>query len=185
MEPLTKELLSIADLLKVHNYELRLSHTDNSSCFYKSPTNGGDGSTIPIRYNKRTGQHWVDYVDDTQYKKHCLTAHYALAPSAALKEVLDVSILPRTYAKEQVNKMVKQLKKGDNNVVEEVIVAQHHDDRSIKAVKAGMPSKEKRMMSAHDFHCMMGHLGADPDCIICKEAKGTMRYIRPHSGSAP
>ena len=90
---------------------------------------------------------------------------------------MDVSILPRTYAKEQVNKMVKQLKKGDNNVVEEVIVAQHHDDRSIKAVKAGMPSKEKRMMSAHDFHCMMGHLGADPDCVICREAKGTMRYI--------
>ena len=24
----------------------------------------------------------------------------------------------------------------------------------------------------------MGHLGADPDCVICKEATGTMRYIR-------
>ena len=74
--------------------------------------------------------------------------------------------------------MVKKLKKGDNNVVEEVIVAQHQDGRSIKAVKVGLQSKEKRMISAHDFHCMMGHLGADPDCVICKDAKGTMRYIR-------
>ena len=42
----------------------------------------------------------------------------------------------------------------------------------------GLPSKEKRNMSAHDFHCMVGHLGMDPGCGICKEAKGTMRYIR-------
>ena len=57
-------------------------------------------------------------------------------------------------------------------------MAQHEDDRTIRAVKAGLPSREKRMMPAHDFHCMMGHLGAPPDCVICKEAKGTMRYIR-------
>ena len=55
-------------------------------------------------------------------------------------------------------------------------MAQHEDDRTIRVVKAGLPSREKRMMSAHDFHCMMSHLGADPDCVICKEAKGTMRY---------
>jgi hypothetical protein len=178
MEPLTKELLSITDLLKVHKYELRLSHTDNSSCFYKPATKWGTSSTIPIRYNKRTGQHWVDYIDDRQYQKYCLTATCAMAPDGKLLEAMDVSILPRTYATEQVNKMIKQLKKDENNVIEEVIVAQHEDDRSIKAVKAGLPSREKRTMSAHDFHCMMGHLGADPDCVICKEAKGTMRYIR-------
>ena len=93
---------------------------------------------------------------------------------------MDASILPRTYGKEQVNTMIKQLKQDDHNVIEEVIVTQHEDDRTItgRAVTAGLPSQEKRMMSAHDFHCMMGHLGADPDCVICKEAKGTMRYIR-------
>ena len=58
--------------------------------------------------------------------------------------------------------MIKQLKQDEHNVIEEVIVAQHEDDRAIKAVKAGLPSKEKRSMSAHDFHCMMGHLGAGP-----------------------
>ena len=93
---------------------------------------------------------------------------------------MDATILPRTYGKEQVNKMIKQLKQDGYNAIamEEVIVAQHEDDRSIRAVEAGLPSQEKRMMSAHDFHCMMGHLGADPGCVICKEAKGTMRYIR-------
>ena len=44
-------------------------------------------------------------------------------------------------------------------------------------------------MSAHDFHCTMGHLGVDPDCIICKETKGTMRYTRhtvdPHRETRP
>ena len=178
MEPLTKELLSITDLLKVHKYELRLSNTNNSSCFYKEATGSEPSSTIPIRYNKKTGQHWVDYIDSRQYKQFCLTANHALTPDNNLRDAMDASILPRTYGKEQVNKMIKQLKQDDNNVIEEVIVAQHEDDRTIRAVKAGLPSKEKRMMSAHDFHCMMGHLGADPDCVICKEAKGTMRYIR-------
>ena len=130
-------------------------------------------------HNKKTGQHWVDYIDARQYKQFCLTANHALTPDNNLRDAMDASILPRTYGKEQVNKMIKQLKQDDHNVIEEVIVAQHEDDRTIQeAVKAGLPSKEKRMMSAHDFHCMMGHLGADPDCVICKEAKGTMRYIR-------
>ena len=46
----------------------------------------------------------------------------------------------------------------------------------MRAVKVGLPSKENRSMSAHDFHCMMGHLETDPNCVICNEAKGTMRY---------
>mgnify|MGYP002629519686 FL=1 len=178
MEPLTKELLSITDLLKLHKYELRLSHTDNSSCFHRPATKSATSSTIPIRYNKRTGQHWVDYIDQQQYKQYCLTATYAKRPDPVLLEAMDASILPRTYGNEQVTKMIKQLKNDDNSAVEEVIIAQHAEDRSIKAVKQGLSSKEKRSMSAHDFHCMMGHLGSDPDCIICREAKGTMRFIR-------
>ena len=104
-------------------------------------------------------------------------------------EAMDASILPRTYKPEQVDNIIKQFKSNNNTVVEEVIVAQHEDDRSSKAVKQGLASKEKRSMSAHDFHCTMGHLGADPDCIICKEAKSTMRYIRrtvdPHRETRP
>ena len=178
MEPLTKELLSITDLLKVHKYELRLSHTDNSSCFYREANKNGASSTIPIRYNKRTGQHWVDYIDSHQYKMCCLSARHAITPQEELLDAMDASILPRTYEKAQVGKMIKEMQQDESNVIEEVIVAQHEDDRAIKGVKAGLASKEKRMMSAHDFHCMMGHLGVDPDCVICKEAKGTMRYIR-------
>ena len=73
MEPLTKELLSITDLLKLHNYELRLSHTDDSSCFHRPASTWEPSSTIPIRYNKSTGQHWVDYVDANQYKRYCIS----------------------------------------------------------------------------------------------------------------
>ena len=98
---------------------------------------------------------------------------------------MDASILPRTYGKEQVNTMIKQLKQDDHNVVEEVIVAQHEDDCTIRAVKAGLPSQEKRMMSAHDFHCMMGRLGSDPDCVICKEGNSHHAIDTPHSRSAP
>ena len=60
---------------------------------------------------------------------------------------MDASILPRTYGKEQVNTMIKQLKQDDHNVIEEVIVTQHEDDRTItgRAVTAGLPSQEKRM----------------------------------------
>ena len=110
----------------------------------------------------------MDYIDDRQYQKCCLTATRAMAPDGKLLEAMDVSILPRTsaYCQGHGIKMIKQLKKDENNVIAEVIVAQHEDDRSIKAVKAGLPSREKRTMSAHDFHCMMGHLGVDPDCVI-------------------
>ena len=163
MEPLTKELLSITDLLKLYKYELRLSHTDNSSCFYKAATATEPCSTIPIRYNKRTGQHWVDYIDAGQYEQYCLSARHTLDSPHTMLEAMDASILPRTYKTEQVDKIIKQLKNDNNTVVEEVIVAQHEDDRSIKAVKQGLASKEKRSMSAHDFHCTMGHLGVDPD----------------------
>ena len=63
---------------------------------------------------------------------------------------MDASILPRTCGNEQVNTMIKQLKQDDQNVIEEVIVTQHEDDRTItgRAVTAGLPSHEKRMMSA-------------------------------------
>ena len=191
MEPLTKELLSITDLLKLHKYELRLSHTDHSSCFYRPASKWDPCSTILIRYNKKTGQHWVDYVDADQYAQYCLSTKHALAPPQTLLDAMVASILPRTYATEQVGKMIKQLKSDDNTVVQEIIVAQHEDDRSIRAVKQGLASKEKgiRSMSAHDFHCMMGHLGVDPDCVICKETKGTMRYIQrtvdPHRETRP
>ena len=103
---------------------------------------------------------------------------HAITPQEELLDAMEASILPRTYEKAQVGKMIKEMQQDESNVIEEVIVAQHEDDRAIKGVKAGLASKEKRMMSAHDFHCMMGHLGVDPDCVICKEAKGTMRYIR-------
>ena len=65
MEPLTKELLSITDLLKLHNYELHqiLFHADDSSCFHRSVSTWEPSGTVPIRYNKSTGQHWVDYID--------------------------------------------------------------------------------------------------------------------------
>ena len=94
---------------------------------------------------------------------------------------MDVSILPRTYANEQVTTLVKKLKRDENTDIEEIIVGQHEDDRAIRAVKMGLPSKEKRNMSAHDFHCMVGHFGMDPGCVICKAAKGNHAIYQTHS----
>ena len=56
---------------------------------------------------------------------------------------MDAIILPRTYANEQVTTLVKKLKRDENTDIEEIIVGQHEDDRAIRAVKMGLPSKEK------------------------------------------
>jgi hypothetical protein len=157
---LSKELFTVDDLYK-NGYSILLRHPTYESGIpeiYRPANSTQAEHRLPVRYDwDGPGGFWVDY-------ELCPTQHANTA----------TTVWDRQYTAMQANQITDTA--WDTEAVQEIIVGQHQDDRLIRGVKSGLRQR-KQKMTAKEFHREHAHLGAQPDCEVCKLTKGTMRRI--------
>ena len=75
--------------------------------------------------------------------------------------------------------MIERVVQDNEGAVTEYLV-HHPDERALRGAKQGL-KPEYRKMSHRELHDLFGHISPLPPgetCQICKEVKGTTRYIR-------
>ena len=184
MTPLTKELLSTSDLIANQGYGLHL--VQGGVCeLYKPATEHEGPARIPVRHDRHEGQFWIDYIPP-KYARWATPEHHSILACNAHFMAMDASLVPMTFTDREAREMLRDLKADQSHAIEEiqefkhndqeVIYAQHPEDRAIRGVKASLNS-DRQKMKARELHELFGHCGTAPDCSICKLVKGCMRRI--------
>jgi hypothetical protein len=148
-----KELFSIDELYRTgHSILLRHpSYECGVPEIYKPASDSDPIVRIPARFDWQRGGFWIDYNINEE-----------------------TGPLLRAYSAEQVNTIVSAAQ--NSNEVIEIVYGQSAEERNIRGVKSGLRQRKSRL-TAKEFHEEHGHLGCQPDCMICKLTKGSMRRI--------
>ena len=164
---------------------LKPTDFEDGKCeIYKPASEGQRRISIPLRYNyEGNGGFWLDYVilrDCKPQHRIMLIRHGEDCLANGLKSSNTIPVL------DEIRVMMAHLMA--NPAVKDIYVAQHDSDRTIRGVKMGLKSV-KRKQTARCFHDDFGHLGAMPNCLICKLVKGAARRIYktvdPHGETRP
>ena len=128
---------------------------------YRPPRDGKPEIRIPVRHDSVNGGFWIDYIP-RKHKNRLKRDHYTLLAQVKRNHACPAELVVPEYDDAQVKSMMKSMWDDKNRVVDEVIVGQHKDDRTIRAVKEGLRNG-RSMMTATEFHELVGHLGS---CLL-------------------
>ena len=163
-----KEKMNI--LLKQPEFE------DGLSQMYRPATQNSPEVRIPFRYDYINGGFWMDYIllhnptDKDRYAGLLRDYTADATANSSKSNCLQVEHFSPTEA------IALTIETWEKDEVTEIYFGQHSDERTIRGVKAGL-RKNKRQLTAHDFHEEFCHTGSLPGCIICAQVKGAMRRI--------
>jgi site-specific DNA-cytosine methylase len=140
---------------------------------------------IPLRYNWGPGYgFYLDYmvmnddeITDMQHSDWLKAYHADMKDTVSNRQNwLNMQWFNKSEARAMATDKLKNMATKIRSDCYEVIFGQEPDDVAMRGVKVGL-RKGKNKLSIAELHKLFGHLGYQPDCMICKLVKGAARRI--------